>query len=235
MKRPRQTAAAGENASAAATPVVAIDGPAAAGKGTVARRLAEMLGFHYLDSGKIYRAVAVEAIARELSPDDEAAMGALAAQLAAEGVLSRAGTERPEAGAAASRLAKIAAVRAALLPLQRRMRRPPGLVADGRDMGTVVFADAVLKVFLTAKLRVRAERRCEQLRQRGIYAKMSSVLTDLQQRDRQDRARAGSPLTAAADARVVDASLRSAESIARELAEQFAAARGNRIPSKENN
>ncbi|MGI9298047.1 MAG: (d)CMP kinase [Gammaproteobacteria bacterium] len=207
-------------------PVIAIDGPAAAGKGTVARLLAEMLHFHYLDSGKIYRAAAVAALARGLSPDDETAMGELAARLAADGISSDAGTERPEAGAAASRLARIPAVRAALLPLQRRMRRPPGLVADGRDMGTVVFADAELKIFLTADLQIRAERRRRQLRQKGIRATMASVLDDLRQRDRQDRVRAGSPLVAAADARAADSSRRPAEEIARELAAQFTAARG---------
>lgn len=209
-----------------AAPVIAIDGPAAAGKGTVARRLAEILQFHYLDSGKIYRAVAVEALARGLSPADEDAMGALAERLAAEDAPLRPGLERPEAGAAASRLAKIPAVRAALLPLQRRRRRAPGLVADGRDMGTVVFPDAILKVFLTAKLRVRAERRRRQLAEKGMHATMSSVLTDLRQRDRQDRARAGSPLVAAADAFAADTSRRGADAVARELAARFAAARG---------
>lgn len=207
-------------------PVVAIDGPAASGKGTVARLLAEILHFHYLDSGKIYRAAAVEALARGLSPDDESAMGEVAARLAADGISEDAETDRPEAGAAASRLAKLPAVRAALLPLQRQMRRPPGLVADGRDMGTVVFADAELKVFLSADIKIRAERRRRQLQEKGIHATIASVLTDLQQRDRQDRARAGSPLVAAADALAVDSSRRPAEEIALELAAKFAALRG---------
>lgn len=208
-------------------PVVTIDGPAAAGKGTVARMLAEILQFHYLDSGKLYRAVAVETLSRGLRPDDENSVGALAAEMAAEkGELSRAGADLPEAGAAASILARIPAVRRALLPLQRRMRRPPGLVADGRDMGTVVFADAELKVFLTADLEIRAARRLQQLQKKGICATISSVLADLQQRDEQDRARAGSPLAAAADAVVADSSRRSAEVVAGELAERFAALRG---------
>lgn len=202
-------------------PVIAIDGPAASGKGTVARQLAALLKFHYLDSGRIYRAVGVEATARGLSPDDETAMGALATQLTADDIFAAVGTELPAAGAAASRLAKIPAVRAALLPLQQQMRRLPGLVADGRDMGTVVFADADLKIFLTAELPIRAARRQQQLQQKGIRATIASVLIDLQQRDRQDRARAGSPLIAAADAREIDSSQRPAEIIARELAAQF--------------
>ena len=212
--------------SAKLPPVIAIDGPAAAGKGTVARQLADILGFHYLDSGMLYRAAAVEALARGIAPDDEARMGALAAELAAEESLSREGAARPEVGAAASILARIPAVRAALLPLQRRMRRFPGLVADGRDMGTVVFADAELKVFLTADLEIRARRRLAQLHEKGFCATIDSVLEDLRQRDRQDRARAGSPLTAAADAVNADSSRQSAAKVARDLAFKFAAVRG---------
>lgn len=209
-----------------APPVIAIDGPAAAGKGTIARRLAKKLGFHYLDSGKIYRAVAARALARQLSPDDEDAMTALASQITADEAAEAARhpqTDNPQTGAVASRLAKIPAVRELLLPLQRAMLRPPGLVADGRDMGTVVFPDAVLKVFLTAELAVRAARRRLQLENRGIRVKISDILADLQQRDNRDRTRSDSPLVASEDALTVDSSRRAPDAVVCELAERFAA------------
>ena len=205
-----------------APPVIAIDGPAAAGKGTVARQLAATLDFHYLDSGKIYRAVAAEALARKLNPDDETAMATLAAEIAVNAPPT-ADMTHPEISAAASRVARLSAVRMLLLPAQRRMRRLPGLVADGRDMGTVVFPDAVLKVFLTAEPSVRAERRRQELEKKGIRVKISAVLADMQQRDKQDEARPDSPLVAAADAIVVDSTRRDVRSIVRTLVKQFTA------------
>ena len=193
-----------------APPVITIDGPAAAGKGTVAQLVAQQLGFYYLDSGKLYRAVAQRALAAALQPQDSAQaadIGACAAQWAAAWIQTAASGDwqqamrilqdgdllRPEIGEAASYVAKIAAVRRALLAVQRTFCRPPGLVADGRDMGTVVFADAVMKVFLQAPLRVRAERRLAQLQEKQIYAKIEDVLAGLEQRDARDSGREGRP------------------------------------------
>lgn len=211
-------------------PVIAIDGPAAAGKGSVATRVAEMLNFHFLDSGKLYRAVAAVALSKEQSPDNDRQMSEIAQHLAQQLSIQPAPPypgvsddeiSRPETGAAASRLAKIAGVRTALLPAQRAARRAPGLVADGRDMGTVVFPDATLKVFLTAKPEIRAQRRQKQLHERGIRATIEDVLADLTKRDKQDSARAGSPLTIAPGAVVVDASARGIQAVAAEIAEFF--------------
>lgn len=152
---------------AALVPVITIDGPAASGKGTVARLLAQYLGFNCLDSGKIYRAAGMLALQSNLALDDEADMLYLAGTLVKNEATLSSLMQSPNigdeaVGAAASQLAAIAGVRAALLPLQRTQLRPPGLVADGRDMGTVVFPDAVLKVFLTADINERARRRWQQ-------------------------------------------------------------------------
>ena len=226
MERRRLTSAESSSAGGA-IPVIAIDGPAGAGKGTVARLLAERLGFHYLDSGKIYRAAAWAALSAGRPPDDENTAAAMARQLAensnAEKLLLAEELSRPDVGEAASRLAKMAGARRALLPLQRRMRRPPGLVADGRDMGSVVFPDAILKVFLTCELRIRARRRLLQLREKGMHATMRAVLGDLSRRDLRDRSRAQSPLAAAADAVAADSSRKSAAQTVAELAALYTA------------
>ena len=226
MERRRLTSAESSSADGA-IPVIAIDGPAGAGKGTVARLLAERLGFHYLDSGKIYRAAAWAALSAGRPPDDENTAAAMARQLAedsnAEKLLQAEELSRPEVGEAASRLAKMAGARRALLPLQRRMRRVPGLVADGRDMGSVVFPDAILKVFLTCELRIRARRRLLQLREKGMHATMRAVLGDLSRRDLRDRSRAQSPLAAAADAVAADSSRKSAAQTVAELAALYTA------------
>ena len=198
-------------------PVVAIDGPAASGKGTVAKMLAETLGFHYLDSGLLYRTVAAEALSRELPPDDAEKMGALARELAQSGKSSTHDTARPEVAAAASCVAALPTVRAALLPIQRGRRRMPGLVADGRDMGSVVFPDAVLKVFLTAEPRERARRRQKQLEEKGIHATITDVLADLRRRDERDSAREGAPMKAFPDCIVVDSSSQVASQIVESL------------------
>ena len=196
-----------------AVPVIAIDGPAASGKGTIAKRVARTLGFRYLDSGSLYRLVALKAIRSGTDPDDGAALAALARGLdcAFDGDRVRLdGAEvtdevRGEAvSAAASRVAVHPDVRGALLDRQRAFRRPPGLVADGRDMGTVVFADAPVKVYLTATAEARAERRRLQLAEIGIDVNIQSLLRDIRERDARDRTRAAAPLEPAADAVIVD-------------------------------
>lgn len=196
-----------------APPVIAIDGPSASGKGTVAQAVARTLGFHYLDSGALYRLVALDALNRGVDPGDEAALTRLAAGLDAafeDGEVflgERRATEAirtEECSAAASRVAAVKGVREALLDRQRAFRRPPGLVADGRDMGSVVFPDAGLKVFLTASLATRAERRHKQLKDKGIAANIATLLTDLAERDARDAARALAPLKPAPGARILD-------------------------------
>jgi cytidylate kinase len=204
----------GPRGSARDGPVIAIDGPTASGKGTIAQRVAARLGWHYLDSGALYRLTALSALRRGVSPDDPAAVAALAAELPVVfevgGSIRLAGDDVTEAirdeavGNAASLIAVHPPVRAALLGLQRRFRRPPGLVADGRDMGTVVFPDAALKVFLTASAESRAARRHKQLMDKGISANLATLLGELRERDARDTARAVSPLVAAKGAFVLD-------------------------------
>ncbi|MBL8383294.1 MAG: (d)CMP kinase [Burkholderiales bacterium] len=222
-----------------AAPVIAIDGPSASGKGSVAQRVAARLGFHYLDSGAIYRATAVAAARAGLpidGPGAEAGLAACAARMdlafAADRVLLGAAdvtdaVRSEEGGRNASRIAALPGLRAALLERQRAFRRAPGLVADGRDMGTVVFPDARLKVFLTASVAVRALRRARQLcpppdpggspnglmqKEKGATlrapfdAVLAQVTADLNERDRRDRERAAAPLLQAGDARELDTS-----------------------------
>lgn len=202
------------NERAAPAPVIAIDGPTASGKGTVAQRVARALGWHYLDSGSLYRLAALGALRGMAGPAaDEAAIAAFAARLPVvfDGdriLLDRADVtdairEEP-VGNAASRIAVMPAVRAALVDRQRAFRRAPGLVADGRDMGTVIFPDAALKVFLTASAQARAERRYKQLIEKGFSANLPGLLRDLEERDRRDASRAIAPLVPAEDAQVVD-------------------------------
>ncbi|MCX8087564.1 MAG: bifunctional 3-phosphoshikimate 1-carboxyvinyltransferase/cytidylate kinase [Rhodocyclaceae bacterium] len=200
-----------------AAPVIAIDGPSASGKGTVAQRVAKALGFHFLDSGALYRLTALSAMKAGVALDDEAAVAAVAANLPAEFVGDRillAGEEVTEAiraeevGVAASKIAALPAVRAALFERQRAFRRFPGLVADGRDMGSVVFPDAPVKVFLTASAAARAERRYKQLIEKGMPANMrpllQDIVKDLEERDARDAARAVAPLQQTPDADLVD-------------------------------
>ena len=194
-------------------PLIAIDGPTASGKGTVAQRVAQVLGWAYLDSGALYRLCALAALRAGVDLDDEAGLAALAAALPArfvDGRIELDGHDVTEAirdeavGNAASRIAVLPALRASLLGLQRSFRRPPGLVADGRDMGTVVFPDATLKVFLTATAESRAERRYKQLIEKGFSANLADLLRDLQQRDERDANRAVAPLRPAEGAVVID-------------------------------
>ena len=205
---------------ARAVPVICIDGPTASGKGTLAAALAARLGWHYLDSGALYRATALAARQAGVALDDEAALARLAAALPLRVEAGRVwldGRDVSEAlrseqtGMDASALAPLPAVRAALLNLQRGMARLPGLVADGRDMGTVVFADAPLKVFLTASAETRAERRYKQLAAKGISANIARLRDDLQARDARDASRAAAPLKAAQDALALDNSCLSIE------------------------
>ena len=196
-------------------PVITIDGPTASGKGTVAMRVAEPLGFHYLDSGALYRLVALRALDEGVDPDDAAGTGRIATDLLPRFIQGRIWlgerdvTEaiRAEAvGRGASRVAVHAVVRQALVDLQRGFRRAPGLVADGRDMGTVIFPDATLKVFLTATAEQRAERRYKQLIENGFSANLTTLLQDLRERDARDIGRTAAPLCAATDALVIDSS-----------------------------
>jgi cytidylate kinase len=195
-----------------AVPVIAIDGPSASGKGTVAQAVARALGFHYLDSGALYRLVALAAMNRGTDLADAAALTVLAAGLDVRftgGEILLGGERATEAirteacSVASSRVAAVPGVRAALLDRQRAFRQPPGLVADGRDMGSVVFPDARLKVFLTASPETRAGRRYKQLKDKGIAANIATLLLDLAERDARDAARAVAPLEAAPDARIL--------------------------------
>jgi len=194
-------------------PVIAIDGPSASGKGTVAARVAAALGYHYLDSGALYRLTALMALRARVLLEDEQAVAALAAQLPAEFTGDRillGGDDVTEAirseeiSVGASKVAALPMVRAALLERQRAYARLPGLVADGRDMGAVVFPGAVVKVFLTASAEVRAQRRYKQLIEKGMPANMRTLLQDLQERDARDAARSVAPLRQCEDAQRVD-------------------------------
>ena len=195
------------------SPVITIDGPSASGKGTVAKCVARALGFHFLDSGALYRLTALSVMKAGVALDDEAGVARLAAALPArfgdgrvwladEDVTDAIRAE--EVGVGASRVAALPAVRAALLERQRAWRRFPGLVADGRDMGSVVFPTAVVKIFLTASAEARAERRYKQLIGKGLSANMATLLQDLQARDARDAQRDAAPLRQCEDARRVD-------------------------------
>ncbi len=217
-------------------PVITIDGPSASGKGTVAERVARALGFHFLDSGALYRLTALSAMKHGVALDDEARVAALAASLPAsfrDGAVWLADEDvtdaiRAEAvGEGASQVAALPAVRAALLDRQRAYREAPGLVADGRDMGTVVFADAVAKVFLTASAEARAERRYKQLIGKGNSASLSALVADMQARDARDTARAVAPLKPAADALLLDTTLMDIESAVEAVLAHYRSQQGN--------
>ena len=194
-------------------PVLTIDGPTASGKGTIAQGAAQRLGFHYLDSGALYRLLALAALRAGVHASDKDELARLALQLPLrfDGGRAFLGNEdataairAEEVGVTASRVAVHPAVRNALLELQRAFRRPPGLVADGRDMGTVVFPDATLKVFLTATVESRAERRHKQLIEKGVSATLPALLQDLRERDARDSGRVVAPLKPAEGAWVLD-------------------------------
>lgn len=196
-------------------PVIAIDGPSASGKGSVAARVAEYFGYHFLDSGALYRLTALAAYKAGISWDDEARLGPLAETLpvvfVGEQILLN-GEDCSEAirsehiGQGASKVAALPAVRAGLLARQQAFRQAPGLVADGRDMGSVVFPDATLKIFLTASVEERANRRYKQLIGKGFPAILRAILQELQERDARDAARSVAPLQKTDDALLLDTS-----------------------------
>ena len=197
------------------SPVIAIDGPTASGKGTVASLVAEKLSFHYLDSGALYRLVALASEKRGIEVKNGPELGLLVPKLLIsfrngqifldqEDVTDSIRTEN--IGLRASTVAVHPEVRSALVGLQRSFRQSPGLVADGRDMASVIFPDAVLKVFLTATAAARAERRHKQLIAKGISAKLSDLLQDLQERDARDSSRGAAPLLVAEGAKVLETS-----------------------------
>ena len=220
----------GVTCGATPVPVVTIDGPSASGKGTVAQAVASELGFHYLDSGALYRLVALAATAAGADLDDERAVAAIAARLPARferGEIwlgDRRVTDEIRSEACsdgASRVAALPAVREALLERQRAFRRLPGLVADGRDMGTVVFPDAELKVFLTANVDARAGRRLKQLKGKGIAATLPGLLQDLRERDARDASRRAAPLKQSPGALPLDTTAMSASQAAARIVDWY--------------
>jgi cytidylate kinase len=198
-------------------PVITIDGPGGSGKGTIAMRLAENLGWHFLDSGALYRLVSVAALDRGIGPGEEAALGRVAESLdvnfgvSGDGMVILldgnyiTGRLRSEnVSIFASKIAVLPIVRTALVQRHLAFRKPPGLVADGRDMGTVIFPDAALKIFLTADAEARAKRRYKQLKEKGESVNLSRLFRDIKKRDERDSSRAIAPLKPAEDAHVID-------------------------------
>jgi len=210
-------------------PVIAIDGPSASGKGTIAKKVAATLGFHYLESGALYRLIALIALRQGLST--EAAIADAAEHMDVvfqedeiliedQDVSSQ--IRHETVGNRASEIAPMPTVRQALLKRQRAFRQPPGLVADGRDMGTVVFPDAALKIFLTASPEIRAQRRYKQLIEKGIAANLGALSRDLAERDARDANRAVAPLVPAPDSQVLDSSALSVEAVVDRILQRWA-------------
>lgn len=209
-------------------PVVTIDGPSGAGKGTICRLVAQKTGYSLLDSGALYRLAAVASLNAAIDLDDESAVADIAAKLDIQFVAESASTRvmldgedvssdiRTErAGMAASKVAAYPQVREALLQRQRDFCKAPGLVADGRDMGTVVFPDSPVKIFLTASSEERANRRLKQLEDAGVSADYEKILADIQARDEQDSSRASAPLKPADDALILDSTTMDIDAVLR--------------------
>lgn len=220
--------------TAHAPPVITIDGPTASGKGTVAHRVADRLGFHYLDSGALYRLTALSALRHSTPLNDEHAVAKIAEHLncsfSGENIFLdhenvKNAIRAEEIGNLASRIAALPAVRHALTGLQLGFRKAPGLVADGRDMGSVIFPRAILKVFLTASVAARAERRYKQLIGKGFSANMDDLLKDLTERDARDANRAVAPLKPAEGAYILDTSDISADEAVEKVLEWYALAK----------
>ena len=216
-------------------PVIAIDGPAASGKGTIAQGVARALDYRYLDSGSLYRLVALTALRRGVAVDDERALARIAAglepvfageRIEIDGADVAQAIRTPAITDAASRIAVLAGVRQALLARQRKFRRAPGLVADGRDMGTVVFPDAALKVYVTASAEERARRRHKQLIEKGNSVIIDSLLQDIRERDARDKGRTVAPLRPADDAIVLDTTGMSIEESIAFVLERYRSQRG---------
>ena len=217
-------------------PVIAIDGPSGSGKGTIARRVADALGFHLLDSGALYRLTAMAAENQGIRLDDAKAVAEVARGLDIVFDSNEDGSERiwlsdaevthdvrkESTGAGASTVAAMPAIRDALLERQRAFQRAPGLVADGRDMGTHVFPSAVLKIFLTASAGERAKRRYKQLKDKGVDVTLAALSRDIEDRDRRDSERSVAPLKPASDARILDSSELSIDAVTKTVLEWVA-------------
>ena len=211
----------------ASVPIITIDGPSGSGKGTVARRVATQLGWHLLDSGALYRLVAYAGQQRGVQPTDEVRYAQIARdlhvrfgadtrgeeQIWLDGVEVSLAIRTEQAGEGASRVAVMPSVRAALVDRQHAFARPPGLVADGRDMGTVIFPSAGLKIFLTASADERAQRRYKQLKDKGLSANLAALSQEIAERDRRDASRAIAPLKPADDAIIVDSTALSIDAV----------------------
>ena len=194
-------------------PVIAIDGPSASGKGTIAQLVAKKLGFHYLDSGALYRLVALKTMQSHADIQDKDLLANIARNLNVvfkneaiylDGNIVTDDIRTEECGILASQLAAYPQIREALTERQRQFCQPPGLVTDGRDMGSVIFPNAILKIFLTASAEIRAQRRYKQLMEKGINANIANLLQDIQKRDERDSNRSVAPLQQGTDARLLD-------------------------------